>query len=307
MCIRDSTYSMESNALPEPSEDKPRFGWDVRRNHNSRLALMNPWSPMTSRKQSLHNGSTTSFVPEIEDVEEEEDVTPMKRRSMLPTPIGTKPGKSKAPASDSLPQLNPAARDFTTMFGFGKKTDKPDKTGSKTKKKDKAANREEPERGDLRYDSSPPDSRKSKDTQPNSFTDSFEDIAEEPDNLPTTPQENLTPMSASGKGSLMRRITSKGTSTKFLGLKTKRSVVPGEDGEEDSGSSKLGQSVESITSTPTPATSTPDKRISTSSFFSSIGRRKKKPNEAPSLSEASLASETGDEAESRTSLEGTSA
>lgn len=303
----ESTYSMEGNALPDPSEDKPRFGWDARRTTNSRFGAFNPWSSHTGRRSSLHNGSTTSFVPEVDDVEEEEDATPSKSRSRIPAPIGTKPAKSKASASsDPSTQLNPAARDFTTMFGFGKKADRSDKTGTKAKRKSKVNSLQDSDNIDASLvDSSPPDSRKSRDTYPGSFTDSFEDISEEPDHSLNSPLD-ATPLSASSRGSLMRRITSKSSKGNFLGLKTKKTTTYIEDGDEDSGSSKLGQSVESITSTPTQPTATPDKRSSTSSFFSSIGRRKKKPNEAPSLSEASLASETGDEADSRTSADGTS-
>lgn len=295
---------MDSSANPDHTEPRSRFGWGLRHSNNSRLNSQDPWaSPWnSSRRQSLQNGSTTSFVPQAEiNEEDEEDATPSQRRSVLPTPIGTKPAKSKASASNSSPRLNPTARDFTTMFGFGKKADKPDKAGSKAKKRGIEAGQDEADHNET-YDSSPPDSRKSRDTQPNSFTDSFEDIAEEPDSS-TLPDSVTTP---GNRGSLMRRITSKGNTGKFLGIKTKKTAVQVEDGEEDSGSSKLGQSVESITNTPTTA-ATPDKRSSASSFFGSIGRRKKKVNEAPSLSEASLASETGDEAESRTSADGIAA
>lgn len=294
----ESTYSMDiKSTLPEPSANSPRFGWDVRRSSSTRTGgrKTNPWSPLASRRQSVQHDSS-GHLPQVEDNEDEEedDIDGWQEN----VPIGSKSGRGKA--SDKSTQLNPNARDFTSMFGFGKRADKSDKVGSKSKRRHKAPRLDDPDtNGEYPYDSSPADSRKSKDTQSNSFTDSFEDITEEPDNA-----QGLAILStAANRGSLMRRITNKGGSAKFLGLKTKKAANLTDEGEEDSGSSsKLGQSVESINS-PTP-TATQDKRSSTSSFFSSIGRRKKKANEALSISEMSVASETGDEDELRPSTDG---
>lgn len=293
----ESTYSMEVNStLPEPSANSPRFGWDVRRSSSTRTGgrRANPWSPIASRRQSVQQ-DPSGHLPQVEDNEDEDEDDNIDLQENVP--MGSKSGRGKA--SDKSTQLNPNARDFTSMFGFGKRADKSDKVGSKSKKRDKTPRLDDPDtNGDFPYDSSPADSRKSKDTQSISFTDSFEDITEDADH----DQELATPLAAGHRGSLMRIITNKGSGGKFLGLKTKKAAVLTDEGEDDSGSSKLGQSVESINSPTT--TATPDKRSSTSSFFSSIGRRKKKGNGAPSVSEASLASETGDEDDLRPSMDG---
>lgn len=299
-----STYSTESSVLPKPSASFAPFGWGVSKEHlprsNSRQSgALWSQSPWDSRRPSVQEGSSGRLANELDSVDDDDDdeVLHDGGEGTAPVPIGSRPAKDKESGST---QLNPAARDFTSVFGFGKKNDRGEKATSKSKKKDKALI-DDTLGPDLAEDSSPPNSRKSRDTHPSSLADSFEYLADENEQSHgTLLQENSAVPSPGSRNSLMRRITRKGSSSKFSlpGLKEKGSLfsrkstnVP-EQSDED-GSPSLGRSVESITSGPTP-TSTPDKRSSTFSLSSFTKRKPKKTNETPSISEVSM-SETGDE------------
>lgn len=303
----ESTYSAGENAFPQPSEN-PRFGWDAPSRPGSIRA---GWSQShtASRRQSVQQDSSSGLLQaigdSIEDHSEEENHRPSapigsrRKAAKGGKPTDGKTGKAKAPKAPKAGSLNPHARDFTTVFGFGKKSDK---LSSKSKKTDQ--DHDEEQASSAADESSPAHSRKSRDTQPSSVAGSFEDITEEPDSMLTTPQDESAKTASSRTSTLLRRMTSKGNTMQMFGIKTKKPAEATEDGEEDSSSSKLGQSVESINSNLTPTATTPDKRSSTSAFFSSIGRRKKKAD-TPSVSDMSLASETGDDEDGRASTDGT--
>jgi hypothetical protein len=183
------------------------------------------------------------------------------------------------------PKLNPAAPTFKTLFSKKSERDKDrgkDKdTGSASKSQDYDFNAEE---------SSPPASRRSKDSRALSLaTESADSLDLAPS---SSPSDNI-----SAKESFIQKITRKSSSSKFnlswkdrAGIFSKKNDSFQGDIDEDGndGEAQLGKSMDSVaSSTPSAEKSTPR---SSRSFFSRKSKRDKNAGEC-----SEKASETGDE------------
>jgi hypothetical protein len=209
--------------------------------------------------------------------------SPDEVKRPLQAPIGTRPQSSQRPAT---PKLNPAAPAFKLFSS--KKTEK-----DKSKKKDSEKPPEiTPE------DTSPPDSRRSRDSR--SIT-----TAESHDQLERTPSGTPSEGVAGQKETFIQKITRKSSSSKFnIPWKEKLSKkgepsTPGEIDEDETSvnDAQLGKSVDGV-STPS-ADKEKDKektavRPSLSFMNFSVMRKSKKTDKTASES-SEKASETGDE------------
>lgn len=281
-----STYSME-NALPPPSTDSQPFGWSANDNPSQHPStrtpsISSPWQALSSRRPSIQHESTTSLVPNISELDIDSQELPEAEKSPPQAPIGTKPLKTKHTSPHK--QLNPAARDFRSMMSR-------DKKGDKSRKADKTAGADE--EYNITVDTpSPSESRKSKENRFSSAAESFEE--------PFDDQIMDSPVKSNEKESFVRKLTRKGSSTRFVGfpsgLFSRKVGQSTEELDEDGSGSNLGRSLESVASG---QHSPGDKRR----LLSSFKRRGKKGTETPSISEASIASETGDEIDERASVD----
>lgn len=307
-----SVYSSE-NMLPRPSTDSQPFGWNegaLGRSNTSRSARhrMSPWSAYGSRRGSAQVNDPTgsgSITRLDEDVlpPEDEDGTPVQ------APIGTKPSKfsmRKNPphlrGGSPTRQLNPNARDFKSMFSRDRRAEK---AGAKGKAKEKVSPNDGPTSPMVKATT---DSKMPRDSNDYSATDSLEDLHPNGngESVPPTPTDG-TP---TNRESLMRKLTRK--SSQLPGLKPKKSTAPstpvmGADDTEEDGPST---STTALARTPSSITSSPKvshdkekdrdrdglgKRSSGFSLSSFKRRSRKEGKDAPSISETSIASETGDE------------
>jgi hypothetical protein len=189
----------------------------------------------------------------------------------LQAPIGTRPSSSHRPIT---PKLNPAAPTFTAIFS-GKKS-------NQDKDKDSAAS------FDLHVDDgSPSEPRTSRDSRSLSFL-----TGESYESLERMPSEASADNAS--KESFIRKITRKGSSSKFSswkdrsGLFSKKGESSQGDIEEDAASeAQLGKSIDSTVS------SAPSADRSTRSSLGFFSRKSRKSDKASETSER--ASEVGDE------------
>ncbi|OJJ34976.1 hypothetical protein ASPWEDRAFT_27658 [Aspergillus wentii DTO 134E9] len=274
-----STFSFD-NQLPHPSTDNRHFGWPSaeKTGHRSPLGLdwasPSTWSRTQSRRPSITYGSSGHLPLGLTGEPDFLQDSFERQNRPLQAPIGTRPSSSHRPLT---PKLNPAAPTFKTVF---------DKGSDKGKDTDRSKDRDSDMAFD--FDGSPSESRVSRDSRSLSiFTgDSYESL----ERLPSgTSVDN-----ASTKESFIRKITRKGSSSKFgswkdrSGLFSKKGDSSQGDIDEDGGSeTQLGKSVDSTVSSAPSA----DRSTRSLNFFSRKSRKSDK-----AASEASeLASETGDE------------
>ena len=342
-----STHSTE---LPRPSSENT--GWNVWASNESfgqrnsplsadwgqtqsgALPQSRTWgSRHPSRRPSVQYASSGGAPYDI--LEDEPDHSESSNdQSYMQAPIGTRPTLPERP---STPKLNPAAKDFKSLFSFGgEKKEKAEKS-SKGKTKDNGLGSSKAE-GDstpvttpaaagfansenafsLRDDDhSPPQSRKSRDTR--SVTTADSSVLESRsslDHTPShTPSDAMTPTSINGsanKESFMQKLTRKSSSGKFglpvfsrdrskRGPDKPREATMGEEAEGDE-EDAMNRSTDSM---PRPTPQRPDRgsRSWSAVFTGKKGKGKEKEKEkgaekTPSISEASLTSEaTGDDAE----------
>ena len=214
----------------------------------------------------------------------------------LQAPIGTRPSSSQRPLT---PKLNPAAPSFTTQF-FARRASK-----NKEKAKLKAGEKGTPELGP--EDASPPDSRKSKDTQSlatnGSTTESRESLERTASGQSGGIPVETTP---SKENFIQKLITRKSSSSKFGSYKGPFSFKKGEpstpgEPEEDgtSGDQQGGKNVENTSTTLIADKEERPKGSKSSLSWSFMGRKRKGPKEDLAASEVSesseRASETGDD------------
>ncbi|KAI9718506.1 MAG: hypothetical protein M1828_006689 [Chrysothrix sp. TS-e1954] len=301
-----SVYSAE-NALPPPSEERQPFGWNdggISRASSTRMSQHSgyPWSTIpSSRRGSVQVEST--MLPDLD--EDGHDTFPDKSATRL-APIGTKPSKAnKGDAGSS--QLNPGARSFSSMFSRDRKNEKSEakerKSSEKAEKKAKSKDRPN-SNGDalgITTNDSSPDTQRTIEL-PTPSIHSTEELSVISESAPSTPLDGTPTPSSANRESFMRKITRKGSSSKFSlsSLKARKTAgganVQGEDvGDEDSASaSMLGRSVDSTTSSPQIGTPGAGEGKRSSAFSLSNFKKKGKKTDAPSISETST-SEHGDE------------
>ncbi|OKP06281.1 hypothetical protein PENSUB_6271 [Penicillium subrubescens] len=274
-----STFSFDNqNQLPHPSTDNRHFGWpsaEQTGHRNSPLGLdwasPSTWSRAPSRRPSLSYGSTghlpLGLTGEPDFVEE----TYERQLRPLQAPIGTRPSSSHRPVT---PKLNPAAPTFTAIFS------------SRKSNQDKDKDSEAPFDPHV-DDGSPSEHRTSRDSRSLShFTgESYESLERMPSGASV---DNAS------KESFIRKITRKGSSSKFSswkdrsGLFSKKGESSQGDIEEDAASeAQLGKSIDST------ASSVPSADRSTRSSLGFFSRKSRKSDKASETSER--ASEAGDE------------
>lgn len=212
--------SVASSEFPRPSTDSAPFGWPAAdggvATRNSPLATnwslnvtQHPWSRNPSRRASIQHGSTSALSTSI--ATEEDEFLP----ESSPPPvgvIGTRPQSSKS----TTPKLNPNAPTFKAMFSRSSKTDKSEKAKGKTKAKE---NPEPTIETSIIDDTSPTESRKSRDTrsihtQADSITESHESLDRTVSNT-TSEMMTTTPSGKDGKETSLQKLLRKGSSSKF--------------------------------------------------------------------------------------------
>ncbi|KAJ5131251.1 Fibronectin type III [Penicillium bovifimosum] len=274
---RPSPTSFDNqNQLPHPSTDNRHFGWPSTEgagHRNSPLgfdwASPSTWSRAPSRRPSIQYGSSghlpLGLAGEPDIVQDTFDRHPRP----LQAPIGTRPSSSHRPLT---PKLNPAAPAFTTVLTDEK---------SEGKEKGRASDSHSPFNFN-EYDGSPSESRTSRSLS--HFTgDSYESLERMPSGAS---------LDNASKESFIRKITRKGSSSKFSswkdrsGLFSKKADSSQGDIDEEASEAQLGKSVDSTVSSMTSA----DRSTRSLGFFS---RKSRKSDKASETSER--ASETGDE------------
>ncbi|KAJ5126813.1 hypothetical protein N7448_007592 [Penicillium atrosanguineum] len=276
-----STFSFDNqNQLPHPSTDNRHFGWpsaEQMRHRNSPLGLdwasPSTWSRAPSRRPSIQYGSSghlpLGLTGEPDFVEDLYD----RHHRPLQAPIGTRPSSSHRPITPN-PKLNPAAPTFRTIF-TGKKSDK-------GKDKDKESDASFNPHGE---DMSPSEPRTSRSLS--HFTgESYESLERMP---------SSTSVDNASKESFIRKITRKGSSSKFSSWKDRSGLFSkkgdSSQGDIDEDEAQLGKSVDStVSSVPSGDRST----RGSLGFFSRKSRRSDKASETSELT-SELTSEAGDE------------
>ncbi|KAJ5292042.1 Fibronectin type III [Penicillium angulare] len=270
-----STFSFDNqNQLPHPSTDNRHFGWpsaDQMGHRNSPLGLdwtsPSTWSRAPSRRPSIQYGSSGHLPLGLTGEPDFVENTYIDRHHRpLQAPIGTRPSSSHRPLT---PKLNPAAPSFRGIFA------------SKRSERDKDRDSDVP--FDLHVDDgSPSEPRTSRDSRSLShFTgESYESLERMPSG---------TSVDNASKESFIRKITRKGSSSKFSSWKDrsgffskKGDSAPGDIDEDTASEAQLAKSIDSTVS------SAPSR--SSLGFFS---RKARKSDKASETSER--ASETGDE------------
>ena len=294
-----SIYSFDN--LPRPSTESQFHAWGSQDRSNLRGSPLadwgasSTWSRSQSRRPSVQYGSTSNLSLSAHI---DEDFLEPSRETQRPlqAPIGTRPTSSQRPLT---PKLNPAAPSFTTQF-FARRADK-----NKEKAKLKAGEKATPELG--LEDASPPDSRKSKDTQSlatNVSTTESRDSLE----LTTSGQSVGTPAeSTPAKETFIQKlITRKSSSSKFsVGSWKEKSLfapkkgepwTPGEQDEDGTSSEpQLVKGAESTSTTPVAEKEERPKGNKSTLSWSFIGRRRKGLKEDLAASEVSESSERASE------------
>ena len=298
-----SIYSFDN--LPRPSTESQFLAWGSHERSNLRSSPLAPdwsasqtWSRSQSRRPSVQCGSTSNLSL---GAHVDEDFLEPSRETQRPlqAPIGTRPTSSQRPLT---PKLNPAAPSFTTQF-FTRRADK-----NKEKTKLKAGDKGTPELGS--EDGSPPDSRKSKDTQSLATNGS---TAESHESLERTTSGqsgggNPAETTPAKETFIQKLITRKSSSSKFSSWKEKglfpskkgEPSTPGELDEDGTASDQqLGKNNDSTSTTPIGEKEERSKGSKSSLSWSFMGRRRKGPKEDLAASEVSesseRASETGDD------------
>lgn len=319
--------STHSNELPRPSQDSSSWGlWSSNEPFNQRSSPLsadwmaapaiphsNMWgSRQPSRRPSVQHGQAGGVPFDIiEDSHEHPNAfafSPPATNANL-APIGTKPAHMLQRVHE--PRLNPAAKDFRSLFSPTTSSDEEEEEDDDLTGPTPISSPSAPRPSDLFPEaSSPPLSRKSKDAHSiNTDTSMTESRNSLDRSISFTPSESQpsTSVGSSGKGSLISKLTRKGSSGKFnfgtFGRKdkaaSKRESMLDEDEEV------LARSLDSIATGDEKKESGGGKqgasRGSVRSWSSVFGVGKKKVREeTPSLSGASVASEaevTGDERE----------
>ncbi|KAJ9632136.1 hypothetical protein H2203_000537 [Taxawa tesnikishii (nom. ined.)] len=324
-----STHSIE---LPRPSQDSTNWGfgpWNEPFGQRSSplsadwgMPQPNPIGPSRtwgsrhpSRRPSTQHGASGVAYDIMEDDVDDPDILPPNPPAQAP--IGTKPAQPKE--SPQPAKLNPTAKSFSLFSrGSDKKAKNKDKDTSVAEEasssrttpitvtEDTATPTSPPLRGP-EYDFSPPQSRKSRDTRSVTTADSslheYSSRTSLDRSASYTPSEAQTPSSASGKETFMQKLTRKSSSGKF-GLpvfnRDKKQRFKGSENEGAVGEEGEGEMNTSVGSLATPGREEgrdrrdKEKREgrSWSSVFTGKMGKKDKANETPSLSGASLASET---------------
>ncbi|KAE8386004.1 hypothetical protein BDV23DRAFT_9577 [Aspergillus alliaceus] len=269
-----STFSFE-NQLPHPSTDNRHFGWPSaeKPGHRSPLgfdwASPSTWSRTHSRRQSTSYGSSghlplglTGEPDFLQDSSFERQGRPLQ------APIGTRPSSSHRPVT---PKLNPAAPTFKTIF-------------SRSSEKDKDKERARDNGADTSFeflmeDGSPSEPRTSKESYSRSLSVFTGDSYESLEQIPSAASAD----NSSSKESFIRKITRKGSSSKFSSWKDRSGLFSkkgdpsqGDIDEDGNGESQLAMSVDSTIS------SAPSVDRSTRSSLGFFSRKSKKPEKAPS-------------------------
>ena len=295
-----SIYSFDN--LPRPSTESQFRAWGSQDRSNLRgspladWSASQTWSRSQSRRPSVQYGSTSNLSL---GAHVDEDFLDPSRETQRPlqAPIGTRPTSSQRPLT---PKLNPAAPSFTTQF-FARRADK-----NKEKAKLRAGEKATPELGP--EDASPPDSRKSKDTQSLVTNDSTAESRESLERT-TSGQSVGTPTETTpAKETFIQKlITRKSSSSKFSvgswkekGLFAPKKGEPSTPGELDEDGTaieqQLGKSADSTSSTPVAEKEERPKSNKSALSWSFIGRRRKGPKEDLAASEVSESSERASEA-----------
>ncbi|CAG7977079.1 unnamed protein product [Penicillium salamii] len=277
---RPSSTSFDmQNQLPHPSTDNRHFGWPSTDNghRNSPLgfdwASPSTWSRAPSRRPSISYGSSGHLPLGLTGEPDFVEGTFDRHHRPLQAPIGTRPSSSHRPLT---PRLNPAAPAFTAVFA-GESSDKEEPRETRENGPDSPFEMRE-------YDGSPSEPRTSRSLS--HFTaDSYESLERMPSG---------TSVDNASKESFIRKITRKGSSSKFSswkdrsGLFSKKDASSQGDIDEDAASeAQLGKSVDSTVSS---VTSADRSTRSSLGFFSRKSRRSDKASET-----SERASETGDE------------
>lgn len=275
--------SIASSDLPRPSTDSAPFGWgppqETLLNRASPLATNwsinapQTWSRNPSRRPSIQHGPSSVLTSGIAN-EDDEFLPPSDPYAHQSSPsatvgvIGTRPPSSHKPVT---PKLNPAAPAFS--FTFGQSKSKKENTKAKGKGKTSEATAPTEEIPESPYTSSPPASRKSRDTHSihtqNSMAESYESL----DRVSSNPASDKAPLSSTStkekEPSSFKQLFRKGSSSKFsvtslrnkdgfFGVKKAGSSTASDrnaSAERDSSFDEwtedtYGRSVDSVTSSP---------------------------------------------------------
>ena len=292
-----STYSFDNfDKLPRPSLESQFLAWAPERAALRGSPLAPDWasthsfSRNPSRRASVQQGSTSNLSLVARG---DQDFLDSSSRATQ-APIGTRPTSSQRPAT---PKLNPAAPSFTTLFS--KRTDKSkDKAKLKELSKDKV--------NDAPDESSPPDSRKSKETPSITATTSTLESRESLERLNSgqsgAASQEITPL----KPTFISKITRKASSNKFGSWKDKgglfsrkeQSTPTGEleEGDASSATEQLGKSLESTSTTPSAEDKKAASRTSLSWSFMRKSKKGATGREDLTASEVSESSERASEA-----------
>ncbi|PKX93867.1 Fibronectin type III domain protein [Aspergillus novofumigatus IBT 16806] len=284
-----STFSFD-NQLPHPSTDNRPFGWPSaeKPNHRSLLgfdwASPSSWSRAQSRRPSITYGSSGHLPLGLTGEPDFPQESFERQGRPLQAPIGTRPSSSHRPVT---PKLNPAAPTFKTIFS--RKSDK-DKDKEKGKEKE----------SDVPFDfhmeeGSPSEPRISRDSRSRSLSiftgDSYESLERMPS---ATSADN-----SNSKESFIRKITRKGSSSKFGSWKERSGLFSkkgdSSQGDIDEDASSEAQLAKSIDSTVSSAPSADRSTRSSLGFFSRKSKKSDKAASETSERPSELASETGDD------------
>ncbi|KAE8151036.1 hypothetical protein BDV25DRAFT_139285 [Aspergillus avenaceus] len=284
-----STFSFE-NQLPHPSTDNQHFGWPSaeKPGHRSPLGFdwtsPSTWSRAHSRRQSTSFGSSGHLPLGLTGEPDFQDSSFERQGRPLQAPIGTRPSSSHRPVT---PKLNPAAPTFRTIF-------------SRSSEKDKEKEKANDNGADISFDflmddGSPSEPRTSKESYSRSLTvftgDSYESLEQVPS---ATSADN-----SSSKESFIRKITRKGSSSKFSSWKDRSGLFfkkgdpsQGNIDEDGNDESQLAKSVDStVSSAPSADRST----RSSLGFFSRKSRKSDRAASETSERPSEQASETGED------------
>ncbi|GFF41809.1 hypothetical protein IFM61606_02591 [Aspergillus udagawae] len=284
-----STFSFD-NQLPHPSTDNRPFGWPSaeKPGHRSLLgfdwASPSSWSRAQSRRPSITYGSSGHLPLGLTGEPDFPQESFERQGRPLQAPIGTRPSSSHRPVT---PKLNPAAPTFKTIFS--RKSDK-DKDKEKGKEKE----------SEMPFDfhmeeGSPSEPRISRDSRARSLSiftgDSYESLERMPS---ATSADN-----SNSKESFIRKITRKGSSSKFGSWKERSGLFSkkgdSSQGDIDEDASSEAQLAKSIDSTVSSAPSADRSTRSSLGFFSRKSKKSDKAASETSERPSELASETGDD------------
>ncbi|CAI6339856.1 unnamed protein product [Periconia digitata] len=328
-----STNSAETHGLPRPStESQTRYGWGLEsfNARNSPLGVVDwsvnntstvSWSRMPSRRPSVQHGSSVSLVNEDLLHGDLPDFPSTSRSPSQQAPIGTRPQSSASymPPSGMVPptppkQLNPAAPQFTSLFGREDKAEKAKKAAEKAaekeaKKAEKEArkadrsSRKGKEKASGPYEEEHADPRRSRDNR-SITTAEYSDASpreslERPLSLTPSDSQHLPSFS---KESFMQKLSRKSSTSQFLQFSKSKNFLLSKKSSEavtpDEVDDDHGRLVLKDTDSPgnSPSIGTPKDKSSALSW-SSIKRMGKRGDKTPSLHESIASETTGDEDE----------